>query len=302
MDIIKIPFDKTRFATEFKQCASGVDTTIDYANIESSLAKVATMIEKIIGADLYMKICAFAANAGEIEQKAKGYLQRSVAHFALSEHEIYLITRIGNKGITVEKNEQSTTVFKYLQDQLSNDLISTGWYWMNMLIDFLNENKTSFPDWKPDTADNVPIDMSDFDRWVGVSDSYFLIVAKWLIREVWNDCVLSRIKEPVKDNTIARAVCYEVMARACVRMAYMNLPSPIRLDISNEMSKNHNAQEDKRIREVVSAEFRTKAKIYWADLDLELKKKAVSESQKQITDRPVLGEKNITQGDKFYFS
>ena len=80
--------------------------------------------------------------------------------------------------------------------------------------------------------------MSDFNKWVGVSASggeYFMLSSSWIIREVWMDCVDSRKVE--KSDAIIRALCYEVMGRACERLSYQVLPEPIRKDIDNEMSK-----------------------------------------------------------------
>jgi hypothetical protein len=107
--------------------------------------------------------------------------------------------------------------------------------------------------------------LSDFNKWVGVSSTggeYFILSASWIIREVWLDCVCSRIKEPVKTAAITRAVCYEVMGRACQRLAYSCLPEPIRKDADNEMGKNHRAQADRDIREHIAGKFLSKAETY----------------------------------------
>jgi hypothetical protein len=149
----------------------------------------------------------------------------------------------------------------------------------------MNENPDDFPDWinSPQKAelDELPVTLSDFERWLGVivGGEYFMINVSWIIREVWNDCILSRISQPVKNSTIARAVCYEVMARACERLAYSCLPEPVRKDIDNEMGKNHRAEADKMIRTRVAAIFLEKAEAYWNDLDLELKQKDIEDQK-----------------------
>ena len=60
------------------------------------------------------------------------------------------------------------------------------------------------------------------------------------------------------------------MARACERLAFHALPSPIRIDINNEMGKNHAAQADTTIREKVAAVFALKAAAYWKTVDAEV--------------------------------
>jgi hypothetical protein len=131
---------------------------------------------------------------------------------------------------------------------------------------------------------------------------YFMMCAGWIIREVWIDCVCSRFKEPVKTDAIARAVCYEVMGRATQRLAYSALPEPIRIDIDNEMGKNHRAQADQYIKEFVSGQFLKKAEAYWNAVDLETKKKEIEENRKTAGSRPVLGKRNSNESDKFYLT
>jgi hypothetical protein len=171
----------------------------------------------------------------------------------------------------------------------------------------MNENPDDFPDWinssQKTELDELPITLADFERWVGVSvgGEYFMINAAWIIREVWTDCVCSRIDQPKKNSTIARAVCYEVMARACERLAYSSLPEPVRKDVDNEMGKNHRAEADKTIRNRVAALFAEKASAYWNDLDLELKQKDVDEQKTSPHNQPILGARNIRPDDPFYF-
>jgi hypothetical protein len=129
-----------------------------------------------------------------------------------------------------------------------------------------------------------------------------MMSAAWIIREVWMDCVLSRMKEPAKTDAIVRAVCYEVLGRACERLAYQCLPSPVRRDVDNEMGKNHRAQADRDIRERIAGRFLKKASTYWNDVDLEIKRKKIEETKATLAARPVIGEKNISENDKFYFS
>lgn len=298
---MKLPFEPAAFAKEMKPRISGVNLTLDYYNIESSLYKVSVTCSDILGSALYEKICdGIASDNTGYQETAKDYLQRALLHFGFYEHLIFLITRIGNDGVTVKKNTDETTLYKYQEDDLKNNLITTGWFWMNQLIRFLNEHKEAFPDWEDKTViSDIPISVNDFQRWVGISDEYFVIQAAWLIREVWDECVLSRQKEPVKKKEIVRALCYDVVSRACIRLAYMMLPEPIRKDISNEMGKNHNAQADTYIRDRVSKVYGAKAEEYWIAWDLELNKQHLKE-QKITQARPVVQRPEINESDKYY--
>jgi hypothetical protein len=305
--MIKLPFNTSNqqaFAAEFKKVISGVNITLDPRNIESSMCRAAVSLYGIFTHPFFDALCDGTASADEEKGAAAlDYLQRAVAHFTIYQHLIFLITRIGNDGVTVKKNDDETTVFKYQQDQLSENLITTGWFWINQLIGYLNENKDDFPGWNQAPDSDIPIDVSDFEKWVGVSDLYFFITVRSLIREVWMECVESRMPRPAdKDDHNARALCYDVMARACTRLAYMELPEPTRKDISNEMGKNHNAQADTYIREKVAGVYARKAAVYWTDWDVKLKKDAVKNNRKEASDAPRFTQPDISDRDKFYFS
>ena len=302
MNAIVTPFDNMdaeTFATTMKPKISGAHLTLEYANIESSVAKVAVDCADILGETLYEKICTDSASVKEdLQAKALDFLQRSMLHFCLYEHLIFLIAQIKDTGVTVTKSDKETTVFKYMQDELDIKLVSLGWFWMNRLIRLLNKNQTDFPNWNPDdeTLSDIDISLSDFDKWVGIRDEYFMLVIKWLIREVWLDCVLSRVPDPERNDEMIRALCYEVVGRACKRLAYHVLPEPIRKDINNEMGKNHAAQADKTIREKVADIYLNKAFSYWSGWDSILQK---HHQKKNPQARPIYTPPEISENDAF---
>ena len=309
--MIQIPFKRDGFSTEMKPKISGANLSLEYDNIESSLMKVGADISRILPPALIDRLVAtyLSPPAPEPDATAIDYLQRAILHFAIYEHLIFIITRVSNDGVTIKKKDDETTAYKYQVDELNNKLITTAWFWMNLLIQFLNEHLADFPEWadsdQKKAFDELPVDLSDFNRWVGVQLSggeYFMMCAGWIIREVWIDCVRSRFPEPTKTDAIARAVCYEVMGRATQRLAYSALPEPIRIDIDNEMGKNHRAQADKYIKEYVAGQFIQKAATYWNAVDLEIKKKEIEENRKTAGSRPILGERHFDESDKFYFA
>jgi len=309
--MIRVPFKRTGFATEMKPKISGANLSLEYDNIESSLMKVGADVAVILPAALIDRLVAAyeAGSPPEPDATAIDYLQRAMLHFAVYEHLIFLITRISNDGVTVKKNDDETTAYKYQVDQLNNKLVTTAWFWMNLLIGFLNNHLSDFPEWADSNEkralDELPVDLSDFNRWVGVQlagGEYFMMCAGWIIREVWIDCVRSRFESPIKTDGIARAVCYEVMARAIQRLAYSALPEPIRVDIDNEMGKNHRAQADAYIKEFVGKQFATKAQTYWDAVDIAIKQDEIAAARKNAADPPVLGQRHFTQSDKFFFT
>ena len=308
--MIRIPFKRDGFATEMKPKISGINRSLEYDNIESSLVKVGADISRTLPPALIDRLVDkyLSGEAPEPDATAIDYLQRAILHFALFEHLIFFITRVSNDGVTVKKNDDETTAYKYQVDELNNKLITTAWFWMNLLIKYLNEHLIDFPEWadsdQKKAFDELPVNLSDFNRWVGVSlagGEYFMMCAGWIIREVWMDCVCSRLPKPEKTDAITRAVCYEVMGRATQRLAYSALPEPIRIDIDNEMGKNHRAKADEYIKEYLAGQFLQKASSYWNAVDLEIKKRDMEESRKTAGNRPILGERNYNETDKFCF-
>lgn len=292
------PFNSENFQEEMKPKLSMAFKALEYENIESSIQKACVEMSDKLGSETYEAICAKpeeeeATDSG-VKAEAIDYLQRAILHFALYHHIIYLIANVSNDGVTVTKSDDKTTIYKYQQDQLEENLIADAWFWLNRLIKLLNDNPEEFPSWKDSEAhkqmEDLPVSLSDFERYTGVSDPTFLLYAGWIVREVYRECIKSRTKDASLSEVQKQAVCYDVMARACRRLAFHALPSPIRIDINNEMGKNHAAQADTTIREKVAGVFAEKAAAYWkaVDAELEIKKEeltATYKSTRQVSER-----------------
>ena len=239
--MIQIPFSRDNFADEAKSRMSGINTTLEFDNIESGLLKAAHLVANTIGEQTYSKVVQAYPDP---DVEALEFLQRSLLHWALYEQLIYLIVRIGNDGITTKKNNDETT--------------------------------------------ELPISVQDFNRWLGINNLYFMIRVRWIIREVWMDSVEPRFGEVVNErlrDKVSRAVVYSVMALACKRLAYADLPESVRKDIDNEQSKTNKDKAETHIRESVSRQFEEQAVRYWNDLDL-----AISIGRKSQSNVPVTGD------------
>lgn len=294
--MIQLPFSRDCFADEAKSRMSGINTTLEFDNIESGLLKAAHLIADTIGEQTYSNIVKTYPNS---DVEALEFLQRSLLHWALNEQLIYLIVRIGNDGITTKKNNDETTIYKYQQDELANNLINTAWFWMGKLIDVLNRDPENFKEWadseQKKDLDELPISVQDFNRWLGINNLYFIIRVRWIIREVWMDNVEPRFGEVIDTRSrdkVARAVVYSVMALACKRLAYGDLPESVRKDIDNEQSKTNKDKAETHIRESVARQFEDQALRYWKDLDLAIQANKKNES---VHDNPF----PVTGDDKF---
>jgi len=296
--MLKIPFIRSAFSTEMKPLFSAANVTLAYDNLESPLTKVGVEVAELIGSTLYDKICTVTAattvpdvpndpTIEELNASAKDYLQRAMINFAMYQHTILMIAKIGNDGITQKKSDSETPLYKYQKENLDNKLINDALFWMNQLIKLLNANAVKFADWNDSEPqkqiNSIPVQLADFKKWVGVADEYFMLNASGLIREVWTECVLSRNPKATKTDEIARAVCYDVMARACTVLSYYCLPEPIRRDMNNELTKDHASQEDTHVRETVATRFQTKADGYWRALDIKLANDKITETESRAS-------------------
>lgn len=303
---MNIPFNRETFSELIKKSLSGANITLSFDNVQSSLIKKAVDFSKMIGANTYNKICEWFEDINDeniIHKNILSFLQNSMINFAVGEHLIFLITRIGNDGVTVKKNDDETTIYKYQQDQLNNTLINLGWFWYNTLITYMNENIDVFPEWKNSDErkilNELPIGIDDFNRWIGVDNYYFLSKTQWIIREVWDDQIKARFKNgEVSENymqIVIRAVCYRVMALACVRLPYSDLPESIRIDIDNEQSKSLKNEENERIRERLSKQFDEKSNRYFGALDIKISE----DKQSNNYSNQVYKSGQISKSDKF---
>jgi hypothetical protein len=164
--VIRIPFKRDVFAAEMKPKISGNNLSLEYDNIESSLMKVGADIALTLPQALIDRLVdRFESGvAPEPDATAIDYLQRAWIHFTIYEHLIFLITRVSNDGVTVKKNDDETTAYKYQVDELNNKLITTAWFWMNLLIQFLNDHLSDIPEWadsdEKKTLDELPVDLT----------------------------------------------------------------------------------------------------------------------------------------------
>ena len=100
------------------------------------------------------------------------------------------------------------------------------------------------------------------------------------------------VDERLRDK-VSRAVMYSVMALACKRLAYADLPESVRKDIDNEQSKTNKDKAETHIRESVARQFEDQALRYWNDLDLAIQ--VSKKSDNNVHDNPF----PVTGDDKF---
>jgi hypothetical protein len=138
--MIRLPFRRAGFEKEMKPLISGMNLSLEYDNLESSLCKTAADLMQVIPETLYDRLVSAYASGTPPEPglTAVNYLQRAMLHLTVYEHLIFIITQVSNDGVTVKKTDTETTAYKYQTDELNNKPITTGWFWINQLIKWLD--------------------------------------------------------------------------------------------------------------------------------------------------------------------
>lgn len=317
--MIPIPFSPEKFSEECKARLSGVYLTYEYANIESTLAKVARTMAEQLGGDAYASLVdAYRTPAdgvaGEAKREAVDFLQRAMLHFAFYDHLIFLQLNIKNDGVTTKKNDEETTAFKYQTDELKNTLINAAWFWFNELIVHMDAFPDIFDAWKSSAQKQqvaaLEITYGEFNRWFAVDSWYFFIKARYVIQEVIHDEINPRW--PVRDRSktaivsaMHRAVAYKTAAIAAFRFAYNELPESIRHDIDNEQAKTSKAQEFTHVREHVSRSIDDRAEEYLRRLEQAVAADRIQGAAAAGAGKSAAAiyapERTVREADKFYF-
>lgn len=245
--MLTIPFDKKTFSTDCKTMLSGANITLDFDNIQSTMAKVAVDLSKILGKDLYEAICSKTAvvlpsDPTEEQEHTKEYLdkdmlddlKRAMLHFSVYHHVIYFIARISNDGITVRKDDNMTTIYRYQQQELQDQLLNDAWFWVDRMLEQITDFAELIPLFEASKA--LPVTTLDFQHYVGISSPSFVAHSRWITTEVIDDLIGS-LGSTTVTPAMKCAVVYEVVSRACVRMPYHMLPEPLRVMADNEQTK-----------------------------------------------------------------
>ena len=257
-----IPFIEETFSQTLKRLVSGVNMGLEYDNIQSALYASGIKISELIGKEKYNDIASGITEEDPEAGGALDILQRAMLHMSLHSHLIFLVTRIGNDGITIKEGDGEKTLYKYQADELKESLIKDYWLWLNQLIELV-EMPSNLPDC---------ISSSDFKKFLGIDSSYFIAKITPIVNEEFEDnfkCRFSDAFLTTEDNkaNIARALVYRSLYLAILRLPYEDLPDTIRRDIRNEYTIK-NPPSEKEVRNSLSDIYNKKALRYLTSLDL----------------------------------
>lgn len=285
-----IPFDKENFARQIKPLVSGVNLSLEYDNVASSLDYAAGIMCDYLTVTVYEGIVnKNLCDNQTLSTALYDYLRRSMIHFAIEHAVTYLSVNISNDGITTYRGDNETSAFKYQTDALRNQLINDAWHNFSRLVSTLNGG--NIQTWKNATITigiaDLKVNLNDFSRYVGVTEPAFIYFASAIIREVTRECIDSRNITVVNED-VKRAVCWDVMSRAARRLPYNVLPESVRLDINNEQTKSNQQDPQNNIRMRLADSFETKANECWKVIDSRAAGHNVSKPHYNPSDKHVL--------------
>ena len=264
-----LPFSDNNFARDAKPLLSGINTSLEFENIESSLQSAALIFIDSLTEPVYTAIIngSLCDDTGT-NTALLDFLKRSLLHFAVYDAIPYLAVHIGNEGITTVEADGQKSAYKYQQDQLQEKLLKDAWMWMDRLIKALNDSGSEVwaeTDHKNGISD-LPIRAIDMERYIGVTDVAFIYFAAPIIREVIRQCVDARSITTL-DEQVKEAICNEVMARAIRRLPYNHLPESIRHDINNEQTKSNQESPEVNVRDRLGNVYGGRATRLWQVYD-----------------------------------
>lgn len=287
--LINVPFSTSE---ELQRCMGSLYVSFDFDKMQDSLAVAADRLMDSISKPVYDRAVELfttpydstAVDSTTIDtiNKLVEMVQYPLAQMAFYEHFIWLQLNIKSDRITTHKSDDETTLYKYQADEAKASLLKRYGIYLNMLIDFLNTNKTLFPEWTASeqytTLQSLPLTTyKEFDTYFGIdADASFFIRCRQIMKgEVFEDEILPIIGElssEIKASATAmrkinRFLVYRTMELAVFRFDYNLLPAPIRRDIDNEMSKK-NSEDFKQVKEKIYRQIQGKANEYRQALEM----------------------------------
>lgn len=253
-----------------------IPASVQLTALNPSFRPAKRRIANVIGAKTYATIKSHYSNPPEevnaTLDEAVEYIQGALANMM---HIDYF------KMSASERNATENKLYKYQEDQTIEINITNTWTELDNLLELLEANQTTFTDYvDTDTfkeRENLIFkNAKEFDKYYGIDQSaYFYMRTTYLQKEIITDILEKRGVdiESVDQNekyeyAVKKALAYEIMAQACRRFEYPELPKSIRNDLSDEMRRRvYMSSQSTHIKEVLFQELHNKATEYLHDVE-----------------------------------
>ena len=290
-DFFKYPSDLREFAPQMP-----TDGRID--DFESHYRPQYQKLVNLIGQETYDLLKTYYAEEGFDKTTKKGiavvFMRAALANLTAIPYFYFEAS---------QRTNTENKIYRYQENQQLEIYLENAWTELNFLLNHLESNPEDFTDYA--ATDQFKLRQSlfiknakEFKRFYGAVDSsYFFNNAVFIIEEVQNDEIISRLKsfpEITDDNMkflIGKAIVYETLSRACKQLDYTELPRGIRNDISKEINEKNGKETD--IKNSLSAFFRNKAAAYFLKIE-------EANNAPRNAGTYTLPQNTLSENDKFY--
>ncbi len=265
--------DFFNYIDEFRKYIQ-IPASVKLEALSPSFRPAKNKVISLIGKATYdiIKEAYTSASEEEVLTEAIEYIQATLANMM---HIDYF------KLSASERNATENKLYKYQEDQTIEINISNTWTELDNLLVLLEANKDTFPDFVNTDSYKAREQMifknaREFDKYYGIDQSaYFHMRTIYLQQEIITDVLSKRgvdIESIAQDEKYEYAVkkylAYEIMAQACRRFEYPELPKSIRNDLSDEMRRRvYKSSQASLIKDVLFQELHNKAKEYLLDVE-----------------------------------
>jgi hypothetical protein len=300
------------FATtgELRDYVQGIDAAVQVESFDPYMRPARRKIYNLIGASTYTNLKTYYESeypgGDDKKDTAIKYIQGAMANLMAISYFIF-----NAPGPNDEKR-----MYRYQEEKRHNMLLENAWTEMDSLINHLENNTTTFSaytntDLYKDRQDLFIKSATEFHRYYPINYSgYFFNNIVYLIKEVQMEVETRYTNFPesmdgVEDAVkwiIGKALAYETMARACIRLDYTELPRGIRNDIMNEANKAKSSTGRKFVgigstKERLSTHFHNEAEKWFDKLEFSANKER---NEGDYVPPSSEDDEGLSDDDKFY--
>lgn len=274
-----------------------VDINLDPDNLKPAFKRAESELRDIIGDETYDQAKDHYAGEnyipgnysdadyGKLNQLVD-LIQAPFANFAMQKHFIWLMLRVGNNSVTTINGDNERTINKAQMIEAKETLLETAWEFSNDLIDYLNNEKSTFTDWAnseqyTETSNLVFDSFRDFStNYFTDNSAVYYIHARTTIRRILEDEIKNRVGGSIEKmltpdvgdpdakliKKVKLALAWRTVAETCRFFAIDRLPPTVRQTIDKE--QYYSKEDAQTVREKIAGAINEKADRYMEAIDI----------------------------------
>jgi hypothetical protein len=300
-----MPIDFFKTTGELRKYIATFDASANVDQFDPHLRPAREKVINIIGQETYDLLRTYYNDTYPGTDKAKkngvDYMQEALANFIARSYSIF----------HAEGPDSKTRKYRYQEEKILEMYLEHAWTGMNNLLKLLETNTTTFSEFEDTDVYKERQTLfiksaQEFHKGFQINNSaYFYNNVVSIIKEVQLDIKSRHSGFPdslteLDDETkwiITKAIAFETVARACVRLDYTELPRGIRNDVMKEVNTKSrlNTYQESYIRENLYHYLHDEAEKWLWKLDFEANKDRNDGDYIEPTD-----DDPISEDDNFY--